>query len=230
MRQLCWTLISGIVIGMLTSMVLLPLWLEKDIKGYPVLMITLSLVAIPLLLMEYFYTRERITEDVAERVGVENENKIPLRDQMRALLTNKYYVILTILAMISGIMDSFKGGNVQYFYIKFLLGGAEDPLMYAIYQVITGIPLEIGAFAIYPLAKKVGIRNITWAGYVCVFVGSITGWVFTDNLTRAASGRTAGCGDHRRHPDRGQRALRRRLRVFDPSAGVCGYREKASSD
>lgn len=114
---------------------------------------------------------------------MENENKIPLRDQMRALLTNKYYVILTILAMISGIMDSFKGGNVQYFYIKFLLGGAEDPLMYTIYQVITGIPLGIGAFAIYPLAKKIGIRNITWAGYVCVLVGSITGWVFTDNLT-----------------------------------------------
>ena len=181
-RQLCWTLISGIVIGMLTSMVLLPLWLEKDIKGYPVLMIVLSLVAIPLLFMEYFYTRERITEDVAEEVGVENENKIPLRDQMRALLTNKYYVILTILAMISGIMDSFKGGNVQYFYIKFLLGGAENPLMYTIYQVITGIPLGIGAFAIYPLAKKFGIRNVTWVGYICVLAGSITGWIFTDQL------------------------------------------------
>ena len=61
-RQLCWTLISGIVIGMLTSMVLLPMWLEKDINGYPILMITLSLIAIPLLLLEYFYTRERITE------------------------------------------------------------------------------------------------------------------------------------------------------------------------
>ena len=143
-RQLCWTLISGIVIGMLTSMVLLLLWLEKDINGYPILMITLSLIAIPLLLLEYFYTRERITEDVAEEVGLEYENKIPLKDQLRALLTNKYYVILTVLTMISGVVDSFKGGNVQYFYIKFLLGGAEDPLMYTIYQVITGIPLGIG--------------------------------------------------------------------------------------
>ena len=64
-RQVCWTLISGILIGMLVSMVVLPMWLEKDIGGYPVLMITLSIIAIPLLLMEYFYTRERITEDVA---------------------------------------------------------------------------------------------------------------------------------------------------------------------
>lgn len=181
-RQLCWTLISGIVIGMLVSMVVLPMWLENDIGGYPVLMIILSLAAIPLLLLEYFYTRERITEDVAQEVGLENENKIPLRDQMKALLTNKYFVILTILGTLGGIMDNFKGGNVQYFYIKFLLGGAEDPLMFTIYQVITGIPLGIGAFAIYPLAKKFGIRNVTLVGYACVLAGSIAGWMFPSQL------------------------------------------------
>ena len=44
----------------------------------------MSIAAIPLLLLEYFYTRERITEDVAAEVGLANENRIPLRDQMRA--------------------------------------------------------------------------------------------------------------------------------------------------
>jgi len=76
-RQVCWTLISGIIIGMMINMVILPLWLEKDIGGYPVLMIALSLIAIPLLLLEYYYTRERITEDVAREVGIENENHGP---------------------------------------------------------------------------------------------------------------------------------------------------------
>lgn len=33
-RQLCWTLISGILIGMMVSMVVLPMWLEHDINGY----------------------------------------------------------------------------------------------------------------------------------------------------------------------------------------------------
>lgn len=120
-RKMSWTLISGVIIGMLINMVALPLWLEKDINGYPVLMITLSIIAIPLLLLEYFYTRERITEDVAQEVGIEQENTIPLGQQMRALLTNKYFVILTILTTAGGIADNFKGGNVQYFYIKFCL-------------------------------------------------------------------------------------------------------------
>ena len=180
-RQICWTMISGIIIGMMISMVMLPLWLEKDINGYPVLMIILSLCAIPLLLLEYFYTRERITEDVsAERLG--EGNNIPLKDQLKALLTNKYFVLLTILATVGGIVDNFKGSNVQYFYIKFLLGGAENWSMFTIYQVISGIPGGIGAFLVYPLAKKYGIKNVTIAGYSCVLLGSVIGWMFPSNL------------------------------------------------
>lgn len=187
-RKLCWTLISGIIIGMLINMVALPMWLEKDINGYPILMVTLSVAAIPLLLMEYFYTRERITEDVASEVGIDRENRIPLKDQMKALFTNKYFVILTVIATVAGIVDNFKGGNVQYFYIKFLLGGAENPLMFTIYMVVTGAPLGIGAMIIYPLAKKVGIRNLTIGGYALVLVGSIIGWMFPDQLVPALAG------------------------------------------
>ena len=187
-RKLTWTLISGIIIGMLINMVALPIWLEKDINGYPILMISLSIVAIPLLLLEYFYTRERITEDIETEFGVDNENNIPLKAQLKALFTNKYWVILTVIATVSGIVDNFKGGNVQYFYIKFLLDGANKPMMYTIYQIATGFPMGIGAFLIYPLAKKVGIKNLTVAGYALVLIGSVLGWIFPDQLIPAVVG------------------------------------------
>ena len=188
LQKLTWTLISGIIIGMLINMVALPMWLEKDINGYPILMIALSVAAIPLLLLEYFYTRERITEDIETEFGIDKENNIPVKAQLKALFTNKYWVILTVIATVGGIVDNFKGGNVQYFYIKFLLGGAENPLMYTIYMIATGFPLGIGAIAIYPLAKKVGIKNLTVGGYALVLVGSIIGWMFPDRLIPAVIG------------------------------------------
>ena len=187
-RKMSWTLLSGIVIGMVFNMVVLPMWLEKDINGYPILMVTMSIIAIPLLLLEYFYTRERISEDVAVEHDRLDEQKIPLRQQMKALLSNKYFVILFAIATISGIVDNFKGGNVQYFYIKFMLGGAENWAMYTIYQVVTGIPLGIGAFLIYPLAKRIGIKNLTVGGYALVLIGSVMGWMFADQLIPALIG------------------------------------------
>ena len=182
-RQLSWTLVNGIIVGMLINMVILPMWLDHDITAYPKLMLILSIVAIPLLLLEYYYTKERVIEDVADTVGEDKENNIPVRDQIRALLHNKYYVLLMILTMATGIVDNFKGGNVQYFYIKYILGGESNPAMFSIYQIITGIPLGIGAIAIYPLAKKFGIRNVSWVGYLVALIGNIIGFMFPDNMT-----------------------------------------------
>lgn len=184
-RKTSWTLISGIVIGMIINSVVLPMWLEKDINGYAVLLIGLSIAAIPLLLMEYYYTKERIIDDVAIEGGLENENSIPLKSQLKALLTNRNFVLLFILMTVGGIVDSFKGGNVQCFYIKFLLGGADNWGMYTIYQIITGFPVGIGAIIAYPLAKKFGIKNMTVAGYALVLIGSIMGWVAPSNIPLA---------------------------------------------
>ncbi len=178
-RKMCWTLISGILIGMLVNMVVLPMWLEHDLGGYATLMVILSAAAIPLLLLEYFYTNERVIED-APRL-----NNIPVKDQLKALLTNKYYVIFMVLMTISGIVDNFKGGNVQYFYIKYLLGGEENPGMFTTYQVLTGIPMGIGLFAVYPLSKKIGIKNISLIGYAMILGSSLVGWMFADNAAVA---------------------------------------------
>ena len=181
-RKVSWTLISGIIIGMIISMVVLPMWLEHDISGYAVLLIALSIISIPLLFMEYYYTRERVSEDYSIETKQDKDKKIPLKTQLKALMTNKYYVIFIILLTLGGIVDNFKGGNVQYFYIKFLLGGETDYSMYTIYQVITGIPLGLGAIFIYPLSKKFGIRNVSIIGFAAVFIGSIIGWMFPSNL------------------------------------------------
>ena len=186
LRKMSWTLISGIIIGMLVGSVAIPFWLEKDINGYAFLMIVLSIIAIPLVLLEYYYTRERVIEDVTQLD--ENANAVPLKEQFKALFTNKYWVILTLLVLLQGIVDNFKGGNVQYFYIKFMLDGANNGFMYTIYQIVTGVPLGIGAFAIYPIAKRVGIKNMTIGGYTLVLIGSIIGWMFPDQLIPAMVG------------------------------------------
>ena len=72
--------------------------------------------------------------------------------------------------------------------MKFLLGGDKNPMMYTIYQIATGFPLGIGAIIIYPLAKKVGIKNLTVGGYALVLIGSILGWIFPDQLVPAVIG------------------------------------------
>ena len=181
-RKVSWTIISGIIIGLLVNNVVLPFWLEKDIRGYSLLMTILCVVSIPLIFLEFYYTKERIIEDDAKEEGADKVNKIPLKEQLKALFTNKYYVIITLIITMIGVCDNFKGGNVQYFYIKFLLNGESKPLMYTLYMIAAGSPVGIGAIAIYPLAKKFGIKNVSIVGYACVLLGSVFGWIFPSNV------------------------------------------------
>ena len=188
MRKMCWTLISGIIIGLIVQTVLIPFWLQDHIEGYAILLIVLSVCAVPLILMEYYYTKERVVEDVNKEAADGNASKVPLKAQLKALFTNRFYVILIVLVTLQGVLDNFKGGNVQYYYIQYLLGGVENPAMQTIYSIVTGVPMGIGAIAIYPLAKKFGIKNVTIGGYALVLIGSLMGFFFPDVMVPAIIG------------------------------------------
>ena len=183
-------MIPGMILMFVVDMILWNSVLIPNVSGeyWMLLVLITGVLGFVGSLIMYFYTRERITEDVAAERTRLDQQKVPLKDQLKALLSNKYFVILIIIATVGGIVDNFKGGNVQYFYIKFMLGGAENWAMYTIYQVVTGVPLGIGAFAIYPIAKKVGIKNLTVGGYALVLIGSIMGWMFPDQMIPAMVG------------------------------------------
>lgn len=184
-RKLSWTLISGTLIGMVVNSVVLPFVIQPDetLNSFWMLICGLTLLAVPLLLVEYFYTRERVVEDVQETSG--NANDIPIKEQFKALFHDKCYVLLLITATVGSLADNFRGTNVQYYYVSYVLGGIDDPSLFMVYTILTGVPLGLGAIFIYPLTRKFGIRNTTLIGYSIVFAASILGLIFPTNVTVA---------------------------------------------
>ena len=183
-RKLSWTLISGTLIGMVINSVLLPYVIQPDetLNSFWYLVCGMTVIAIPLLLIEYYYTRERVVEDVQAMGETVN---IPVKEQFKALFHDKYYVLLLITAVVGSLADNFRGTNVQYYFVSYVLGGIHDPSLFMIYTILTGVPLGIGAFVIYPITKRFGIRNTTLVGYSIVCAASILGMLFPTNVTVA---------------------------------------------
>ena len=181
-RKLSWTLISGTLIGMVINSVLLPYVIQPDetLNSFWYLICGMTVMAIPLLLIEYYYTRERVVEDIQETS--ENANDIPVREQFKALFHDKYYVLLLIASTIGALADTFRGTNVQYYYVSYVLGGIHNPSYFMIFTILTGVPLGVGAFIVYPLTKKYGIRNCCLVGYSIVLISSIVGILFPTNV------------------------------------------------
>ena len=183
-RKLSWTLISGTLIGMVINSVLLPYVIQPDetLNSFWYLICGATILAIPLLLIEYFYTRERVVEDVHE---MGESTDIPVKEQFRALFHDKYYVLLLIASIVVSLADNFRGTNVQYYFVSYVLGGIHDPSLFMIYTILTGVPLGVGAFVIYPVTKRFGIRNTTLAGYIIVCLASLLGILFPTSVTVA---------------------------------------------
>lgn len=158
---------SGIIVALVFPFVVLPM-IGVSSTAWIVAMSIFSCLVLPLTLMEYFYTKERITE---ENVGVE-ENKIPYKLQLKAIFTDKYIILLMIYFVFYSFGSQVKNLGLIY-YSNYILGTYSDGTTQTMISVIGGVPMGIGIFAVWPLAKKFGKRNITVVGFLLYALGGI---------------------------------------------------------
>ena len=175
-NQISTIMISGIVVALVFPMAIMPI-VGVDKTSWIILMGILSGIALPLTLIEYYFTKERITE---EKSG-EEEKKVPLLLQLKAIFTDKIVVLLIVYFLIYTIGTTFKNIALVY-YCNYVLGTYNDGITQTLVSVLGGIPMGIGIFAVWPLAKKFGKKNVTMIGFLIYAVGSAICWMQPNNL------------------------------------------------
>lgn len=160
-------MISGIIVALIFPMLVLPR-LGVDKSAWIAVMCVISILALPLTLLEYYYTRERITEES----GGTQERGIPIGEQLKALVSEKYWLIISSYFLIYTLGSNFKNISLVY-YCNYVLGTYNDGITQTLVSVIGGIPMGIGIFAVWPLARKFGKKNVTVIGFVLYAIGGL---------------------------------------------------------
>ena len=175
-NQIATIMMSGILVALVFPMVIMPA-IGADKSKWIVLMSVLSILALPLTLLEYFFTKERVT---LENQGTE-EAAIPFRAQLKAIFTDRYMLIIYAYFLIYTFGTSIKNLSLVYF-CNYVLGTYNDGITQTLISVIGGIPMGIGIFAVWPLAKKFGKRTVTLVGFILYAIGSAVCWLFPTNM------------------------------------------------
>lgn len=176
-NQITTIMMSGILVALVFPMVIMPM-LGVDQGKWIGLMSGLSILALPLTLVEYFFTKERVTLE-NQAAG---EPPAPFARQLKAIFTDKYMLIIYIYFLIFTAGSCIKNISLVYF-CNYVLGTYNDGITQTMISVIGGIPMGIGIFAVWPLAKRFGKRNVTLAGFVLYAVGGAICWAFPHNMT-----------------------------------------------
>ena len=130
--------------------------------------------------LEYFFTRERITEEDIHEGEEPKGEIIPTGKQLKAAAKDRYWWIIMIFYFLYQAGTMFKGGYVfnifcnDFFKEVTVFGKAMGPeSVQSILALLSGIPLAVGMLFAWPVANKIGKRNFIILGCVVSILGSI---------------------------------------------------------
>lgn len=174
--QVSTIMISGILVALVFPMVVLP-FIGVDKTMWIIVMSIFSTIALPLTLIQYYFTKERITEEKRDQ----QEKKIPFKAQLKAAFSDKYIYLLMLYFLVYTLGTQFKNLGLVY-YSNYVLGTYSDGFTQTMISVIGGVPMGIGIFAVWPLVKRFGKKNVTFAGFLIYALGSAICCIAPDNM------------------------------------------------
>ena len=136
-------------------------------------------------ILEYYFTRERVTEESMQQIPQDIKRKtIKTRQQIKAVLSDKYWWLLIAFYFIFQFCGSMKNQSMVY-YCRNVLGG--NGAMSAL-SIVAAVPMMAGTFVVWKLANKIGKRNLLLGGMGISVLGGIISWANLDVFWTAAVG------------------------------------------
>ncbi|MBO7374006.1 MAG: MFS transporter [Oscillospiraceae bacterium] len=179
---------------------LYPNVLQKDLSGtsWYITIGVCAVIALGFSFMEYFWTRERVTEDnqkvLADTSG-DSAINVPFKQQFKNLIVNKYFLLAMAVFIGVAFYDNLQGGNARVNMITYILGGNAQNNYQFTYLLASMQPMAIGAVLVPILAKRISSRKIMMVSSVIALAGIAIAMINPYSfLVAVAGGFVFACG------------------------------------
>lgn len=183
-------MMAGMLIAILFPCIVVPM-IGVNRSLWVGVMLVVAVAAFPLILIEYFFTRERVTE---ESGGIEKKETLSIKRQFECCIKSRSWVVLMVYVVILQIVNAlFSAGT--FYYCNWVLGSYNDGYTQALFYALGQAPLGIGILFCTPVCRKFGKRNAMLGGFALSFAGVLTCLVNPRNLMLVLAGqliRTVG--------------------------------------
>ena len=98
--------LAGTLSGVLIPLLVLPA-IGIDRESWTVMACVVSILALPLTLLEYYYTRERVTEEDGE-----SRKKFPYRKQIKACMREPYMVLILAIYILTQVATQVRNTSL----------------------------------------------------------------------------------------------------------------------
>lgn len=174
-------MVPGLLVTIVMPIMINAFGVGKDSQGtWIAMMSVLSCFALPACLLEYYFTKERVTEDAMAAGKDPREDVVAFKEQVKACFGNKYWRLIMGYALIWQLSTVLSTQSMLY-YCNWVLARSVDggTGLQVLVNVIGQAPLGIGVIILWPLVGKFGKRRVTAIGLVIAVVGCALGLLFS---------------------------------------------------
>lgn len=138
--------------------------------NWQIIMVVLCFLTLGGILVEYYFSRERITEET-KNTPVQFK-KIPMKEQIRACTMEKYWWIIIIYFLLFQFGGLVKNGSMTY-YCTWVFTGMAPGAAQGLLGLIGGIPTAVGMLVAWPIASKLGKQRAVTYGLMISVLGGL---------------------------------------------------------
>ena len=170
----------------------------NNAQGYLLSMSVITLLAVVTTFIQYFYTRERVTEERRNQSGIQQTDSVRLEihkeaglwTQFQACLKSKYWILFVLIILIFNICTNLRNISLIYYSGWVVNGNAYGRVaaIQAKFQMIALSPMGPGILLMLPLTKKFGRTKAIWTTAVLTIAGSILAFMSVGNGTMIYAG------------------------------------------
>lgn len=148
---------------------------EMANQKWTILMIIMIVLLVIGCLLEYYFTRERVTEEqIRLHQGSTEESqarKVPMKEQIKLCVKDKYWWFIILFFFLYQFGGMMKNISVSFYAQAFSSNGT-DMGTASIITTIGAIPTAVGMVVIWPLATKFGkAKTICVGGFLAFLMG-----------------------------------------------------------
>lgn len=156
---------------------------QKSYNNWRIFVIALMVITFIGTIIEYYFTRERITEEsfsLQQSDGAEQKKAVPLSKQAKVCLKDKYWWIIICFFFLYQLGGMLKNcSQIYYCQSWFSIDGvnysaAIGGTFQGTLSIIGAIPTAVGMLLVWPLANKIGKgKSILFGAFISVIGGAI---------------------------------------------------------
>ncbi len=182
--------ISGLAVmgtGSMVFPILASNILKNDQSKWLMVMIFVAIITALTILLQYKFTRERVTEEDMASGDAENTvtAKITMGEQLRAVTSEKWWWIILIFYMLFQWSGAIKNGAMVQF-CEWVVGleqvNGDWGIAQTILSVAGAVPMAVAVLFVVPLANRFGKAKITAVFLLVGVGGGVLAGCFSENL------------------------------------------------